>query len=105
MFIVWIKQVWKLLTVLDIGGCDRISTGESRVNIDDLATAGEESLEAEVGVKHHEERYNHCRLARSLPEEGDHSGVCNAVHHAKPDQLLKGAPVIHLEFKALPGRG
>jgi hypothetical protein len=70
---------------------------ESR--IDDLATAGLEALGAEVGLKHLETLLDNFRLAQSLSEEGDCGGIWNAVHHTKPDKLLKGAPVIHLEFK------
>jgi hypothetical protein len=70
---------------------------ESR--IDDLATAGLEALGAEVCLKHLEKLLDNFRLAQSLSEESDSSGIWNAVHHTKPDKLLKGAPVIHLEFK------
>ena len=70
---------------------------ESR--IDDLATAGLEALGAEVCLKHLEKLLDNFRLAQSLSEESDSSGIWNAVHHTKPDKLLKGAPVIHLKFK------
>ena len=33
-----------------------------------------------------------------LSEEDDSGSTWNAVHHAKPDKLLKGASVIHLKF-------
>ena len=70
---------------------------ESRVN--DLTTTGLETLGAEVSLKHLEELLDHSSLAQPLPEEGDCGGIWNAVHHAKPDKLLKRASVIHLEFK------
>ena len=70
---------------------------ESRIN--DLATAGLEALGAEVGLKHLEELFDNFRFAKSLSEEGDCGGIWYAVHHTKPDKLLKGAPVINLEFK------
>ena len=54
---------------------------------------------AEVCLKHLEELLDNFRLAQSLSEEGDCGGIRNAVHHTKPDKLLKGAPVIHLKFK------
>ena len=67
--------------------------------IDDLAAAGLETLGAEVCLKHLKELLDNSRLAQSLSEEGDCGGIWNVVHHAKPDKLLKGASVIHLEFK------
>jgi hypothetical protein len=57
------------------------------------------ALGAEVCLKLLEELLDNFRLAQSLSEEGDCGGIWNAVHHTKPDKLLKGAPVIHLEFK------
>ena len=53
----------------------------------------------EVCLKHLKELLDNSRLAQSLSEEGDCGGIWNVVHHAKPDKLLKGASVIHLEFK------
>ena len=38
-------------------------------------------------------------LAQPLAQEGNCGGIWNAVHHTEPDKLLKGAPVVHLEFK------
>ena len=70
---------------------------ESRVN--DLTTTGLETLRAQVFLKHLKEFLDNSRLAQSLSEEGDCGGIWNAVHHAKPDKLLKRASVIHLEFK------
>ena len=67
--------------------------------IDDLTTTGLEPLGAEVSLKQLEELLDHSRLAQSLSEEGNRGGIWNAVPHAKPDKLLKGASVIHLEFK------
>ncbi len=67
--------------------------------IDNLPTAGVETLETELRLQHLEELLDHSRLAQSLPEEDDYGGIWNAVHHTKPDKLLKGASVIHLEFK------
>ena len=42
---------------------------------------------------------DHSRFAQPLAQEGNCGGICNAVHHTEPDKLLKGAPVVHLEFK------
>ena len=67
--------------------------------IDDLTTTGLETLGAEVSLKHLEELLDHSSLAQPLPEEGDCGGIWNPVHHTKPDKLLKGASVVHLEFK------
>ena len=36
---------------------------------------------------------------QSVSEKGDSRAIWNAVHHTKPNKLLKGAPVIYLEFK------
>ena len=70
---------------------------ESRVN--NLTTTGLETLGAQVCLKHLKEFVNNPRIAQSLSEEGDCGGIWNAVHHAKPDKLLKGASVVHLEFE------
>jgi hypothetical protein len=70
---------------------------ESRVN--DLTTTGLETLRAKVCLKHLKEFLDNSRLAQTLSEEGDCGGIWNAIHHAKPDKLLKGASVIHLEFE------
>ena len=72
--------------------------------IDDLTSTGFETLGAEVSLKHLEDLLDHSRLAQPLFEEGDCGGIWNAVdhtkpHHTKPDKLLKGASVVHLEFK------
>jgi hypothetical protein len=67
--------------------------------IDDLTTTGLETLGAEVSLKHLEKLLDHSCLAQPLPEEGNCSGIWNTVHHTKPDKLLKGASVVHLEFK------
>jgi len=67
--------------------------------IDDLTTAGLETLGAEVSLKQIEELLDHYRLAKPLPEKGDCGGIWNPIHHTKPDKLLKGASVVHLEFK------
>ena len=67
--------------------------------IDDLTATGLETLGAEVSLKHLEELLDHSGLAQPLPEEGDCGGIWNAVHHTEPDNFLKGAPVVHLEFK------
>jgi hypothetical protein len=64
-----------------------------------LTTTGLETLRAQVSLKHFEELLDNSRFAQSLSEEGDCGGIWNAVHHAKPDKLLKRAIVIHLEFK------
>jgi len=42
--------------------------------IDNLATAGLETLGAEVSLKHLEGLLDHSRLAQPLPEEGDCGG-------------------------------
>jgi len=60
-----------------------------------------EALGAEVCLKHLEELLDKFCLAQSLSEVGDCGGIRSAVHHTKPDKFLKGAPVIHLEFKLL----
>ena len=70
-----------------------------KCRIDDLTTTGLETLGAEVSLKHLEELLDHSRLAQPLPEEGDCGGIWNHVHHTKSDKLLKGASVVHLEFK------
>ena len=70
---------------------------ESRVN--DLTTTSLETLRAQIRLKHLEEFLDNSRLAQSFSEEGDCGGIWNVVHHAKPDKLLKGASVIHLEFE------
>jgi len=67
--------------------------------IDYLTTTNLETLGAEASLNHLEEILDHSRLAQSLPEEGVCGGIWNAVHHTKPDKLLNGAPVTHLEFK------
>ena len=69
-----------------------------KCRIDDLTTTGLEILGTELSLKHLEELLDHSRFAQPLPEEGDCGGIWNAVHHTKPDKLLKGASVIHLEF-------
>jgi hypothetical protein len=38
-------------------------------------------------------------MPQSLSEEGDRGGFRNITHHAKTDKLLKGAPIVDLEFK------
>ena len=67
--------------------------------IDVLTTTGLETLGTEVSLKHLKELFDHSRLAQPLPEEGNYSGISNAIHHTKPDKFLKRASVIHLEFK------
>ena len=75
------------------------SRDESR--IDDLTATGLVALRAELSLEHLEELLNHLRLAEPLPEEGHWGGIWNAVHHPKSDKLVKGKPIIHLEFKLL----
>lgn len=67
--------------------------------IDDLTTMGLESMGVEVSLKHIEELLHNTHLAQPLPEEGDCGAIWNAVDHTKPDKLLKGESVVHLEFK------
>jgi len=74
-----------------------VNRDESRAN--DLTTTGLEALRAQVCLKHLKEFLDNSRLAQALSEEGDCGGIWYIIHHAKPDKLLKGASVIHLEFK------
>jgi len=67
--------------------------------IDDLTTTGLETLREEVSLKHFEEILDHSRLAEPLPEKGDCAGIWNSVQHTNTDKLLRGASVVHLEFK------
>jgi hypothetical protein len=70
---------------------------ESCVN--NLATTCLETLVGHVCLNHLKEFIHNSSLAQSHPEGADCGGIWNAVHHAKPDKLLKEAFVIHLEFK------
>ena len=67
--------------------------------IDNLATPRLQTLRTQISLEHLEELLDHPRLSQSLSEEGDRGGVRNVVHHAKPDKLLKGAPVVDLKFR------
>jgi hypothetical protein len=58
-----------------------------------------ETLGAEVSLKHLEELRDHSRLTQPLSDEGDCGGIRHAVHHTKPEKRLKGASIIHIEFK------
>jgi hypothetical protein len=40
-------------------------------------------------------------IKQSISEKGDSRGIRDIVHRTKTDKLLKGAPVIYLEFKLL----
>lgn len=66
--------------------------------LETLACDGK-ALGAKVCFKNLQELLDKVCLAQSLSEEVDCAGIFNAVSHTKPDKLLKGAPVIHLEFK------
>ena len=92
-------------------GCDRSAFGHKEEAIPPTSTHADSParapvpdfesalLRAQVFLKHLKEFLDNSRLAQSLSEEGDCGGIWNVVHHAKPDKLLKGASVIHLEFK------
>ena len=58
-----------------------------------------QSLEKDVGLKHLKELFDDFSLAKSLSEEGDGGGIRNVIHDTKTHELLKGTPVIDLEFE------
>jgi hypothetical protein len=68
-------------------------------HLDNLIATGVETLGSEVFLKQLEERFDQFRPAQSLPEETEYYCIKDAVHYAKPDNLVKRAPVVYPKFK------
>ena len=68
-------------------------------HIDDLTATGLEPWEWKSASNISKNSSTTPTFAQSLPEEGDCDGIWNDIGHIKPDQLLKGASVVHLELK------